>query len=281
MTQEEVDGDFTACDAGTLNTFFRWYYDSHDVPKSPDGKGGYTGGTNTLQRNLRNIFKWMEVELDHPDPWADPLFQRYAAPKDLPPKTLSEEFIADMLRVTGNGNPRIRDFETLRDHAIIRVLTECLRAEQLLNLSVTTVLLDLGLARVIPLKDGRADGVGYAIPFQPKTTIACKRYARVREGHRYASSGWFWLGTRGRSRLKYSGLYKMLKRRAEQAGYVSAGGAHPWKHTAVHELLDHDVSGENVTHIAGWKSPNMLRRYGVDMAGVRAVKAVQAVGDRH
>ncbi|GAA0431218.1 tyrosine-type recombinase/integrase [Streptomyces luteireticuli] len=281
MTAEGMEGDFTACDTATLNVFFRWYYDTHDVPKSPDGRGGYTGGTNTLQRNMRGFFKWMAEEYDHPDPWADPKLQRYAAPKDMPPKTLSEEFIEDMLRVTGGGNPRVRDFAKLRDHAIIRVLTDVVRAEQLLNLRDDTLDLVNGLAHIVPLKEGRADGVGYVVPLQPKTVIACKRYLRARQGHRYERSGWFWLGTRGRSRLTYSGLYKMLKRRAEEAGYASAGGAHPWRHTTIHEWLDGGVSGENVMQLAGWKSSAMLRRYGADMATERAVKAVHGLGDRH
>ncbi|MFI7098640.1 hypothetical protein ACIBK8_04680 [Streptomyces sp. NPDC050161] len=36
MTAEAVEGDFTACETATLNRFFRWYYEAHDVPKSPD-----------------------------------------------------------------------------------------------------------------------------------------------------------------------------------------------------------------------------------------------------
>jgi site-specific recombinase XerC len=36
------------------------------------------------------------------------------------PKTLGAEFIDDLLEVTGGG--RARDFETARDHAIIRIL---------------------------------------------------------------------------------------------------------------------------------------------------------------
>ncbi|MFD5033800.1 hypothetical protein ACFVWX_21060 [Streptomyces sp. NPDC058220] len=62
LTESGIEGDFTACDVPTLNRFFRWYYQKHDVPKSQDGKGGYTGGTNTLQRNLRPLFNYLETE---------------------------------------------------------------------------------------------------------------------------------------------------------------------------------------------------------------------------
>src|SRR4051794_18741743 len=49
LSAQGISGDFTAVDTATLNRFFRWYYQEHDVPKSQDGKGGYTGGTNTVQ----------------------------------------------------------------------------------------------------------------------------------------------------------------------------------------------------------------------------------------
>lgn len=55
-------------DTATLNRFFRWYYETQDVPKSQDGKGGYTGGTNTVQRNLRALFAYLAEEYEHPDP---------------------------------------------------------------------------------------------------------------------------------------------------------------------------------------------------------------------
>jgi hypothetical protein len=44
MTKQKVDGDFTACDTATLNSFFRDYNGTHS-----------RGGTNTKQRNLRHL----------------------------------------------------------------------------------------------------------------------------------------------------------------------------------------------------------------------------------
>src|SRR5579862_676930 len=51
MTSDGVDGDFTACDTGVLNRFFRDYHAAHGQ-----------GGTNTKQRNLRHLFTWLEAE---------------------------------------------------------------------------------------------------------------------------------------------------------------------------------------------------------------------------
>ncbi|TQE24869.1 site-specific integrase [Streptomyces ipomoeae] len=274
---------FTDVDTATLNRFFRWYYQEHDVPKSQDGKGGYTGGTNTVQRNLRALFAYLAEEYDTADPYTDPKLHKYAAPHLGKPKTLSAEFVNDCLAITGNGSSRVKDFETVRDHALIRVLTEGLRSDELLNLRVQDLDLTNGTLVVVPLKDGRNSQDGRVIPLQPKTVRALTRYLRVRETHRRAAQDeWLWLGTRNRSRLLYAGLHRMVKRRAEQAGYDPALVApHSFCHTWADDLLTAGVSGENIMAIRGWRSASMLRRYGADMASSRAVAAVQNLGDRY
>ena len=283
LTQQRVAGDFTACDTAVLNRFFRWYYRTHDVPKSQDGKGGYTGGTNTVQRNLRALFTYLAEEYDHPNPYDDPKLQRYATPPMGKPKTLSEEFVLDMLRTTGNGSPRVKDFHTVRDHAILRVLTEGLRSDELLNLRVQDLDLANGTLVVVPIKMDRNSVDGRVIPLQPKTVKSLARYLRVRSTHKLASqTDWLWLGTRNRSRLLYAGLHGMVKKRAEEAGYdPKCVSPHAFCHTWADDLKAAGVSGENIMTIRGWKSPAMLRRYGADMATRRAVDAVQKMGDRY
>lgn len=274
---------FTDVDTATLNRFFRWYYQEHDVPKSQDGKGGYTGGTNTVQRNLRALFLYLSEEYEVPNPYDDPKLHKYAAPQLGKPKTLSAEFVTDCLKITGNGSPRVRDFETVRDHAILRVLTEGLRSDELLNLRVQDLDLTNGTLVVVPLKDGRNSQDGRTIPLQPSTVKALQRYLRVRATHRRAvQDDWLWLGTRNRSRLLYAGLHRVVKRRAEQAGYDPAHvSPHSFCHTWCDDLLSAGVSGENIMAIRGWRSASMLRRYGADMASQRAVTAVQNLGDRY
>ncbi|MFD8396107.1 tyrosine-type recombinase/integrase [Streptomyces sp. NPDC059680] len=180
--------------------------------------------------------------------------------------------------MTGNGHPRVREFEKLRDHAIVRVLTEGVRAEELLTLRLDSLDLSQGLAQVVPLKDARSTGEGRVIPLQPRTVIALTRYIRARETHKLSDSEWLWLGTRNRSKLTYSGLYRMLNRRAQEAGYE---GCHPhqFRHTATDDMLSAGMSGEDVMTIQGWKDPTMLRRYAADMAVSRAVKAARKMGD--
>lgn len=256
-------------DTDTLNKFFRDYNDSHD-----------RGGTNSVQRNLRIFFQWLEDEFDHPNPYRDRRLHRYSAPTGVKPKTLAPEFVKDLLKITGNGHPRVRDFEKVRDHAMIRVLTEGLRAEELLSLRLGDLHLPQGLLQVVPLKDARAAGEGRVIPLQPKTVIALTRYLRAREQHKLSDSDWLWLGTRNRGHMKYSGLYRMLNRRAKEAGYGSVS-PHQFRHTFAHDLLSAGVAEGDVMTVAGWKSRSMVDRYASDMATARAVKAVRRMGDRY
>ncbi|MEU5341289.1 site-specific integrase [Streptomyces sp. NPDC020766] len=262
--------DFTVCDTATLNQFFRAYFDSHDQ-----------GGTAAQQRNMRALFSWLEDEYDHAHPWRDKRFHRYAAPTGVRPQTLSHEFIEDLLRVTGNGAPRIRDEARTRDHAIIRVLTEGLRAEELLSLRLDHLHLADGLlGPVTPLKEARASGEGRIIALQPKTVVAIQRYLRARDAHKRAGEPWLWLGLNNRPRLKYSGLYRMVRRRTEEANYTSVH-PHQFRHTMVDDLLSGGVAEGDVMQMAGWKSREMLNRYAADMASTRAVSAVKRMGDRY
>lgn len=103
MTEKEIEEDFTACDTATLNRFFADYLSAH----------GQTG-TNAKQRHLRHLFTWLEAAYGRPHPYTDQL-NRYA-PLKTRPSTLSLQFIADLLEVTGNG--QARTFADVRDHAL-------------------------------------------------------------------------------------------------------------------------------------------------------------------
>jgi hypothetical protein len=101
MAEEDIDGDFTACSVDVLNQFFAAYRNAHSQ-----------GGANTRQRNLHHLFKWLALRYNHPDPWADDMV-RYG-PEKSRPSTLAEDFIRDLLEVTGGGNAK--SFVDARDH---------------------------------------------------------------------------------------------------------------------------------------------------------------------
>ncbi|HEY1914624.1 MAG TPA: hypothetical protein VGH27_03520 [Streptosporangiaceae bacterium] len=171
LSQQGIDGDFTACDTPLLNRFFTDYIASHGQ-----------GGTNTRQRNLRHLFTWLEEAYGHPHPYTDKL-HRYS-PVKTRPSTLAHEFIQDLLTITGAG--RARGFEDTRDHAIIRMLTEGVRRAELAQQQTGDLSADLiaqPFVRVVPLKGARASSEGRIVPLSVATSRAVVAYLRVRRSH--------------------------------------------------------------------------------------------------
>ncbi|HXL89459.1 MAG TPA: site-specific integrase [Streptosporangiaceae bacterium] len=240
MAAKQTDGDFTRVDTAMLNRYFRDYYNEHGQ-----------GGTNAQQRNLLQLFKFLQSEYNHPHPYTEKL-NRYAEVKGKP-QTLSGEFIDDLLDVTGAG--RARDFENARDHAIIRILrTEGIRRQELLGMVMQTLPADLiknPTFRLVPLKGARAAGEGRLVTLAPETARAFALYLRVRRQHKLADSDWVWLGTRSRGKFGNTGIRLMLIRRAEEAGYGQAR-PHQFRHTFSDRWLAAGGSEGDLMRLNGW-----------------------------
>ena len=224
MASVRLEAGFTGCDTAAPNRFFRWYRDWHSQ-----------GGVNTRQRNLRHLFTWLAAGYGHPHPHPDALV-RYA-PVKTRPSTLASEFIKDLLAATGGG--RARDFENARDHAMIRVLTEGARRAELVQLHLDDLPADLiarPYVRVVPLKGARAPEEGRIVPLTLATAKAIGVYPRARRSRRKAASvSWLWPGTRNRGPMTGSGVYRMVKRRAGEAGYEPDVYPHMYRHTFPHD----------------------------------------------
>jgi site-specific recombinase XerD len=93
LTKTGLDCDFTGCDTAVLNRFFAEYLAAN-----------CQNGTNTKQRNLRHFFTWLEQAYGHPHPYTDGL-NRYS-PAKTRPSTLGQQFVSDLLGVTGGGHAR-------------------------------------------------------------------------------------------------------------------------------------------------------------------------------
>jgi hypothetical protein len=78
MTGSGLDGDFTILDVATLNRYFRDYYLEHGQ-----------GGTHTLQRNLIQLFNYLEHERGFASPYSGDALNRYTPVKGRPKNTAS------------------------------------------------------------------------------------------------------------------------------------------------------------------------------------------------
>lgn len=218
-------------------------------------------------RGLRVFFKWAVDE----DEIATSPMAKMSPPivPEIPVGIVSDDDMRKLLKLCDG-----KTFEDRRDTAIMRLFFDTgIRRAELACLAVTDI--DLDHRSVTVLGKGRRPRT---VPFGTNTAKALDRWLRVRDGHALASTPALWLGSQNRG-FHDVAVRQMLERRGAQAG-VSGLHAHAFRHGFAHAHLSEGGHESDLMMLAGWKSRDMLSRYGASVAVERAKNNYRSPGDR-
>ncbi len=218
--------------------------------------------------SLRVFFRWLEEEGEIKDsPMA-----RMRKPRQ--PERLTDIPSTDDLKrllVDMSGDA----FDDLRDTAIVRVfISTGARLGEVAGLrydpadpTANDIDLDARIVRLI----GKGDRQRVA-SLDPKAIKALDRYLRRgRRRHLATETTWLWLGRKGR--LTSSGISQMVRDRGERLGIKIH--PHAFRHFYADRMLASGMQEGDLMALAGWRSREMLARYGAARRTDRALAAAR------
>jgi integrase/recombinase XerD len=215
-----------------------------------------TAYASNQYRALQQFFKWLAAEDELPDPMAG-LAPPRVADKLVPVFTPGE--LSRLERACAG-----RGFAQRRATAVIAVLTATgIRLSELAGLRCDDV--DLWQREITVRGKGGKDRI---VKIGHQAARSLDRYLRARSRHAQAWRPQLWLGAGHREPLTAAGIYQMTARRGRQCGVDAY--PHRFRHHFSHTWLDRGGPEGDLMELAGWASPQMLRRYGASARSARA-----------
>lgn len=230
---------------------------------------GATRADNTVHNrhtSVRTFLAWCraEGELD-----ADPM-------ANVPPPKVRETSVA---MVTAEQQRALladmagTSFADVRDRALVLLFLDTgARLAGVAGLLEADVDLRARTARIV-LKGGRP----HVLPYGATTARALDKYLRAKRRQPHGERDWLWISTTGKGRLTAHGVQQMLRRRGDRVGIPGRLHPHMFRHTFADAWLSAGGSESDLMELAGWRSRQMLNRYGAVRRSERAREAHRAL----